>query len=121
MSKVKIYGPAPEPTDPKELLLAQLLQNAGAREVDWCQGAFWIDELGVSTSEPASAAQCCALGAAYFEPDSTITANNTHGVIVGNDWDTANWSISECFPDSDFEDVGYAFREAMTRTEEGTE
>ncbi len=115
--RVKTYGPAPEPADPKELFLAKMLQNALARGVAWCKGSFWIDDTGRTTGVHADAVACCALGAAYFERDTTEIGHSTFGVICGNDYDTGEWlgSSDSVVTESDHEDVGYAFREAMTR------
>lgn len=108
MSKVKIYGPAPEPIDEKELALAQMLQNAGARELKWTSWALYRDG-GDRLCDPENAVSCCAIGAAYLEADSKSAVEKMYGVTTGNDYKGGFWDTS-----SPYEDVGYAFRKAMT-------
>lgn len=103
MSKKKSPG-----TDDKELLLAKVLQNAWARDLGWCAGRPYADKYG-GTSVPEDATSCCVLGAAWLEPDTHKETYPTFGMVDGNDRLRETWSEFE-----DHEDVGYAFKQAMT-------
>ena len=100
MSKKKV--------DAKELLLAKLLQNAHANNLGWCRGTLYRYADGERYA-------CCAVGAASLSPDSEREISHMTGVIDGNDslrttWDS--WNPDDC------EDIGYAFKMAMTISED---
>jgi hypothetical protein len=101
--------------DPKELLLAKLLQNAWSRKLGWCRGASYKDKQGGSTIAE-DAVSCCAMGAACLEEDTdkqTDRGSFAFGWVEGNDSLKDDW-------DSDYEnceDVGYAFKMAMTTSD----
>ncbi len=106
----KTLGPSPG-TDRKELLLAKLLQNAHARGLGWCRGTSYADKSG-SPIRMEDAANCCAIGAAYLESDSWMDCSGYTDAVQGNDSLDSNFSF---YVDaSDDEDLGHAFKVAMT-------
>lgn len=128
--RVKIYGPAAD-ADPRELLLAKLIQNGKARGLKWTHGTEFRGANGraieISDFEDVSAKEphivsCCAAGAARLEPDTVDALGGLIRVELGNDAsDSDAWgSVSDYngvmlteVPSTDGEDIGYAFRKAF--------
>lgn len=115
MKKTKTYGPA-KPTDEKEMLLAKLLQNANSRELGWCRDKYFEDTNGSWTNHSDEAVACCAVGASMLEEDSAISRRDGFDltlVVSGNDSTDLYWLHSL----EGGEDVGHAFKLAMTEVE----
>ncbi len=118
MSKKK---PSPG-TDAKELLLAKMLQNAHARGLKWTRSASLrdVNDMPIPMERVEEATCCCAVGAAGLEPDSEAMLNPTWGITDGNDSYESHWSCPRTYMavgETDDEDVGHAFKVAMTEDE----
>ncbi len=116
MKKIKTFGVSPG-TDKKELALAKLIAGAKGAGMGFCTGAAWRNSDGVACLPHESPVQCCALGAERLwcekeeEPSDLIGGT----VIQGNDRKQDDWYYpADTADDDDDEDVGYAFRQAMT-------
>ena len=102
---------------PEEIYLAKLIQNAKARGLVGCVGAYYQSsghgglkpEFCLPVEDGRKLAACCAEGAARLEPD-TRNQSQTMGLVNGND--DSEWIRGH----DDYatgESVGWAFRQAM--------
>ena len=107
------------------LVLAMMLQNAWANELGWCDGDAFVDANDMPIlrdTDMDKAAACCAIGAMALEPDTTAVLDVMHvdggdeWLFEGNDSDEETWSALG--DGHDAENLGRAFRVAMTCEEE---
>lgn len=79
--KTKSLGPANDRGVPRdELILARLIQNAAARGLKSCRGAYYKNEDDVDVCA-RDATRCCAMGAAMLTPKLCPPT----AIIIGND------------------------------------
>ncbi len=123
MSKqVKTYGPAAS-AEPRELLLAKLIQNGKARGLKWTRGCEFRNAQGKAVDVyDDQVVSCCAAGAAVLEADTADEAGRLFRIELGNDkpdsdyWDrdtNYDGTMRTVASDNDAEDLGYAFRKAF--------
>jgi len=112
--KQKTFGPA-KSTDAKELLLAKLIQNAHAYNMKFAERAAYLkkgEPCGGIDTGPDGADSCCAMGAAWLETDTHKDVYHSVRMARGNDFPEEPWVIYS--GGTDMEDVGHAYRMAMT-------
>ena len=110
MSKrVKSFGPANDDGVPvAEMVLAKLLQSAGARGLELATSVQYRDEIG-NPCGPKDARSACAFGAWFLDENGPMPAGlANYSVAYGNDGADPSGTDSEGYT------LGAAYRDAMS-------
>ena len=114
MGKTKVFGTANDVSVPEvEFNLAKIVQNAKARGLNWTKGAAYRFSNSRATNDYIDGTtRCCAVGAAWLEPDTKEMYVDTDANDLGFAGLVASWKGKDGYL-RDSELVGLGFRLAM--------